>query len=336
MGATRPDVVSEARALAKFIHAEKLTQIDGDGASLWEGYIRDHLDHMRVLATGDEPSFKSICSHLYQTPLTHGFGQSSVHFTRLRDTPASRAYSAAMIIDKLHRLCEAVGVLNVVSPEHVADYSRDVGKFDDLLDAVEERLGIDISPPSVDGSLYGIVNRRGIFCERHFDSMYVAHRLANLDVRSCVEIGGGSGYVAFFARRYGVKTYSIVDLPTVSATQYLILGGSLGAGEVGLFPDQNQPITLVPSTAPDQVDWSVDCVLNVDSLPEMPPSVGQMYLNFARKAGMVLSINQESRVSNGEERQHSVSELAEKDFNRESRVPYWMRTGWVEEIYRPA
>lgn len=128
----------------------------------------------------------------------------------------------------------------------------------------------------------------------------------------------------------GIDKYTIVDLPTVSATQYLILAGSLGVDAVS-FGDA--PIKLVPAHKILDINWEVDCVVNVDSLPEMPSSASRKYVELAGAARVLFSINQESQMKNGEERQMTVSELCKTGYSRQARFPYWMRTGWVEEIY---
>lgn len=175
-------------------------------------------------------------------------------------------------------------------------------------------------------------NTKG-FNERHFDSIYVADRLRRIGAKSVIEIGGGSGYVAHYAMRMGIDRYTIVDLPSVAMVQYIILGCSLGSDQVGLR--SKAPISIFPSTHLGAIDWDVDCVVNVDSIPEMPKATGSDYVRRATAAKLFLSINQESAIEIGEAPLLVVRDLCDGRFHSLARHPYWMRTGWVEEVYAP-
>ena len=79
-------------------------------------------------------------------------------------------------------------------------------------------------------------------------------------------------------------------------------------------------------------------VVNQDSFPEIERAFVVDYLRHIRRfAGRLLSINQEAAaVAAADGRcQHVVSELVDSvgGFVRVSRVPYWLRRGYVEEIY---
>lgn len=182
---------AEASTLGSYIVNNRDFLFPSDDGTIWSEYSKGHAAHMAVMETGIEANFRSLCSHLFQTPLTHGFAQSTHAYTMLRDLPNRRPHLAALILDKLHRLAEALDVIPVTSPEHVQRYVRDAGGFAGLLEKIEDALGIDITPPAVDGSLFGLRTKRGIMCERHFDSLYVAKRLYEMGHRSVVEIGGG-------------------------------------------------------------------------------------------------------------------------------------------------
>lgn len=332
-GVTPHDLSEISRRLADYLHTLGDEIIPPEDGSLWPTYAQRHRDHVELFKLGRPEHLREVCSHLFATHLTHGFAQSALHFTLLRDRADDRVHVAALIIDKLHRLAEALGAMDVMSPEH-GRYERDAAEPEEIIPRLESALDCDLTPPAVDGALYGLRTSKGIFNERHFDSIYVAARLRRLGVRSVVEIGGGAGYVAYYAHRMGIPAYSIIDLPSVAMVQYIILAGSLGERQVGLRAPA--PIRLVPSSRLDDIDWSADCLLNVDSLPEMPPHVGKAYIDRMRgQKGFFLSINQESGAANGKERQLVVRRLCAEGFRAESRHPYWMRTGWVEEIFRP-
>jgi hypothetical protein len=333
LGDTNLDLSVPAKKLSEFIHELSDDMIPSEDGSEWPRYVQNHRDHIELLALGDTDHFRGVCSNLFRTPLTFGYAQAATHFTVLRDRPEQRPLMAAIIIDKMLRLAEALGVRSIMSPEH-GSYEQDVGDLDGLLLSIEESLDCDLTPPLINGALFGLQTVRGIFTERHFEAIYIAARLKKMGgVNSVIEIGGGCGYVAYYAHRMGIAKYTIIDLPSVTMVQYIILAGSLGSNCIGLRTQA--PIRLVPCTLPNEVDWNVDMVLNVDSLPELSPMIAKGYVDNASHATRFFSINQESEAQNGESKQLPVRKLCSDGFAVLSRYPYFMRTGWVEELYRP-
>ena len=84
-------------------------------------------------------------------------------------------------------------------------------------------------------------------------------------------------------------------------------------------------------------DERYDLVINQDSLPEMPPETAAMYISRIRTiAPLFYSINQEAAAPNTDEfRQVIVPELVGRDggYQRLSRNLFWLRDGYVEEVY---
>jgi hypothetical protein len=86
-------------------------------------------------------------------------------------------------------------------------------------------------------------------------------------------------------------------------------------------------------------DRTFDLVLNSDSFPEIPRDVVAGYLRaIARKSRRYFfSINQESEGPMGPHRipQTVVPRLADEvpALSRVQRFPYWLRRGYVEELY---
>ncbi len=70
-------------------------------------------------------------------------------------------------------------------------------------------------------------------------------------------------------------------------------------------------------------------MVKVDSLTELAPEVARADCNAIKsRTGMFLSINHEANP-------FTVRQIAaEADFPRASRAPYWMRRGYVEELFR--
>lgn len=310
-------------------------------ASLWSDYAELYGESLADLAGDDPVRAARVEERLYATPLTHGFLQGHMVHESLTSNPAARLHVGRIILDRLVRLSEAVGAGRVQSREH-GQTQFVLDGLDALFAAIEDRIGSDLTPPRQAGELFGVQLAKGTFSDRHFDGIYGAlraHRIArDFGIRSpaLLEIGGGSGHLAYYARRMGCERFAIIDLPPVLVPQYILLATAFGADVVG-FGHRSEPgIALVNAYAGGAdrfADW--DVVINIDSMPEMAPADAGRYLDRIRPGGLFLSINQESAVQNGDHRQNVVADLArDRGFRCHARMPAWLRTGWVEEVFQ--
>jgi hypothetical protein len=142
-----------------------------------------------------------------------------------------------------------------------------------------------------------------------------------------LEIGGGLGRTAYYARKFGVTDYTIVDIPMTLVAQANFLGRNLGAQSLHLYgEDIHAPhaIKLLPPSAFLQSAAQYDLVLNVDSMTEMAQDTAQAYCDAIHaRATIFLSINHEGL-------DFTVAELMPGGMFQRS--PYWMRPGYVEEL----
>jgi hypothetical protein len=146
-----------------------------------------------------------------------------------------------------------------------------------------------------------------------------------------LEIGGGLGRTALYARQFGITDYTIIDIPVSSLAQGNFLGRVLGEedislyGEAGVSPRQ---IKLLPPAAFLDSSDRYDVVLNVDSLTEIGIVAARQYCSAIRsKADLFLSINHEAN-------NFTVAGLIKEagGGGEYSRTPYWLRRGYIEEI----
>jgi hypothetical protein len=310
-------------------------------ASLWSDYADLYAESLHDLAGEEAAPAVRIAERLYATPLTHGFLQGHLVHESLTSNPAARLHVGRIILDRLVRLSEAVGAGRVQSREHGQTHFV-IEDLDLLFAAIEERIGTDLTPPRQAGELFGVRLAKGFFSDRHFDGIYGAwraHAIARtfgIRAPAFLEIGGGSGHLAYYARRMGCTRFAIVDLPPVLVPQYILLATAFGAETVGFGRRTEPGIALVNAYGEDTdqfAEW--DVVINIDSLPEMAPVDAGRYLDRIRPGGLFLSINQESAVPNGDHRQNVVADLArERGFRCHARMPAWLRTGWVEEVFQ--
>lgn len=318
---------------------------------IWTTISAQQGQFASVLDRGDAGELAGYLVNVSRHDAAVGITQGDREYERLRSDPAYRRFVARLVRDKLYSLAEAVGAAPVENPEQGA-FGRRVRRDDgELVRRISARLGIDVAPPDIDGGLLKIAAGNGLFGERDANAIYTANLLRqttrDVEAPRICEIGGGSGRVAYWSRRLGLRSYTIVDLPHVNVVQGYYALKTLGAGDVALFGEQPVAavagrLQILPAHAIAQLREPLfDLVLNQDSFPEMSAETVTDYLAWitASCRGSMLSINQESKPPYGKGLAHiSVPELTATagGFELTYRFPYWLRRGYVVELYRIA
>jgi hypothetical protein len=158
---------------------------------------------------------------------------------------------------------------------------------------------------------------------------YCARRVAALAKGPVLEIGGGLGYLAGYAHRLGLD-FTIIDLPMTNVAQGYYLMRALGEESVVLEGEAARPGAIkVLSPAHLDSTHAYGLVVNVDSLTEVGSDVASSYLSWiVKNAACFWSVNHEA---NGFTVNARLREFPGWTIER---FPYWMRTGYVEEILR--
>ena len=174
----------------------------------------------------------------------------------------------------------------------------------------------------------GLATGRGTASYRAVQALYQAQRIKHFGAASVVEIGGGLGRTAFYAWQSGVRDYTLVDLPLTGVAQAYFLGRTLGPENVCLFGEERPGIRVLPPTGFLEQSSHPDLVLNVNSLPELSRDAALAYVTEIRhRAARFLSVNHETEA-------FTVAELcAEVGMPAAGRSPYWLRRGYVEELF---
>jgi hypothetical protein len=191
--------------------------------------------------------------------------------------------------------------------------------------------------------VFGIAVDGGVFHYRHVNALYTAVRARDLTAAgdAICEYGGGLGLVALYLHRFGRKDYTLYDLPIVNAISAYFLIGALGDDAVCLDGEPRKPdavkITAGVSCRRER-DKAFALALNQDSFPEIDETIVRDYLRQIRRTTTryFLSINHEVEHAKTSEAKHlNVSTLLAGDagFERCYRMPYWLRRGYVEELY---
>jgi hypothetical protein len=344
------DVAIAERLLRAFRAATEGSEAGSSSQTpdLWTIITAEQGQFASVLRRGDGAELAGYLCNVCRHDATIGIVQGNDEYARIVSDRSYRDSIALMAKDKLVSLAEAVGSLPVENPEQGPFGMNLHVDADDLVAGISQRIGIDITPPDVDGGLFKLSTSGGLFGERDANAIFTALLLRRLSYGSgtprICEIGAGSGRVAYWSRRLGSSSHTIIDLPHVNVVQGYYLLKSVPAERVRLYGEDSSAVapelTIWPNHAIGELrDAEYEIVLNQDSMPEMSRSTVDDYLRWIGRTcrHLFVSINQESRPTYGDDLQQvSVPEAAAAvgGFELLDRYPYWLRRGFVVELYR--
>jgi hypothetical protein len=310
-----------------------VSEFKGSGDSMWTSIADLQKSIHALLMSDDNAGLATLLADPAATNLYYGIDNLvPSHITEMAEDPAKFSIHAGMIADNLYRLAEALGVQKMLRP------SGDPGPtgpnhidVDDLLARIERKLGIALAFKTPLRGEFGLPTSRGMLSYRVALAIYQAYRLKQLGARSVLEIGGGMGRTALYARAVGIECYTIIDIPMSLVVQAGYLAAMLGEDAIHLFGDEGDPDSRIALRPPSVLSslGHIDIALNVNSITEMDLTNARAYVEFARNnAGLFLSINHEINA-------FSAAELFDRRAWKIERFPYWMRSGYVEEIATP-
>jgi hypothetical protein len=202
---------------------------------------------------------------------------------------------------------------------------------------LEKEIGLSLPFPNPFKGEYGIKTNNGIASYRAIQAAYQAWKISaivkSLPNPRVLEIGGGLGRTAYYCRLFGITDYTIVDIPISSLAQGDFLGRVLPEKDLSLFGEacENEivKIKLIPTETFFSSDRKYDLIVNIDSLTELDINIAKRYLQKISEVGTrFLSINHESNT-------FSVNSIWRESsyLNKFYRSPYWLRRGYVEELF---
>jgi len=334
------------QAVSRVVRAYRLAMKEHVPAArgLWDVLEQRNDGFVRALNRGDEDVVGGYLRRMFATDLTWGLGYvAEAVAVSLRDQPEGNVYQLR-VTDLLVALAEAVGASWVTNVEqgldkHIRALDVDLAE---ILRGVERMTGLDLRVPEV-GAGYGCVIDGKKIAPDTIVHSYSVYRLRELGVSSLdriAEIGGGFGCLAMLMFRAGFANYTIYDLPWVNALQGYFLIMSLPEGSIRLYGETEGTLAVEPGWCfAEQDDRSADWVINTNSLPEMGADTARDYVKSIRRVAKqgFFSINMEAKpMVYGYGEQNCVPELVAEvgGLRRISRNRYWMRRGYVEEVYR--
>lgn len=317
-------------------------KIDGDSA--WEGIGQIQASVHDALLETDNTAIRRIFANPGLTDLFYGVDNLCQSLMAPLAAGLEQANLAArqQTEGDIRRLAEAVGVRRWLPPDsefahlHGAaggDSSPDV---EDLLSRLDRKLGLTIDFPTPFSGEIGLPTSRGLATYRSVQALYQAFRVFQEVAPgggAVLEIGAGMGRTIYYLRQMGFTELATIDLPLGVVRQACFLGAVLTPDELWMVGDDPAcaagRICLLPSTLPFRSDH-VRLALNADSLVEMGFEVSARYAEWiSDHADIFLSINHEVAGPR-------VADLADRYFAdaHARRAPYWLRRGYVEEVYR--
>jgi hypothetical protein len=346
------DVENCERLLRAYSRAikDQVPHITSKNEDIWTDIAKRQPVFFRVLESNDPTQLAEYLCNMSRHDATQGTVQGEREYNHLKMSARYRAFIARMAKDKLISLAEAVCAIHCENPEQGAWGVSSQLSIMALAKKIEENIGINIIPPPIDGGLFKIGSEPYQFGERDCNAIYTAWLMRGLLPKgrpiSVCEIGGGVGRVAYWANRLGVSDYTLLDLPHINVLQGFYLLKALPKANICLYGDPGCPpspakvgtsIFIMPGYARNSFDKSFNLVLNQDSFPEIHADIVVDYLEWIKKsATSLLSINHESQPnSTNGKLQNNVSDLIAGvgGFNRVFRQLYWLRKGYVIELY---
>jgi len=235
---------------------------------------------------------------------------------------------------EIDNLLVALGEVDLFNPHGGARYAYDtkpeIKSVEEAIEIVDGIFGGKISFPNPFAGEFGIATSKGLISYRAIQAVYQSILVRRYAAESCLEIGGGMGRTAYFGHLLGLK-YTIIDLPMTIVGQALFLASVLGDDAIWLLGDttpKNGRIALLPPSELHSVG-QVDVVLNVDSLTEMGEKTATEYLAWiSANCETFISVNHEANLFKTIKLCQSLYQSSLR-----SRCPYWLRVGYVEEVF---
>lgn len=313
--------------LSKFYNASpKLA----DAGPIWQDIAASrHSQLIEALESGDALKLASVLDEFGLSQGVSGIEGNDIF--RFGDASCHEAFK---------QLARAIGVLPVFNPEQPSPTHNYCSDFNlPLLAKVEATIGIKLSVPDCFGYRFqgedgGIPTRLPQYCAAAFCAL----RQIGIP-RHVLEIGAGLGNLGFITSQWGTSSYTVIDLPQIAVLSAYFMSKVVGEDHVWLHGEQSARrfARFYPSTCfANAATLKYDLIFNSDSLPEMASEVQDGYMelisNCLSRDGIFLSVNHESDAA-GQSRVYDAVKRNGK-LSIRNRSPFWMRPGYVTEIYQ--
>jgi putative sugar O-methyltransferase len=215
--------------------------------------------------------------------------------------------------------------------------SSDAANPESLIASLDNALAVRLDFPNPFPGESGLRTSRGIVSYRTPQAVFQAWRL--LDVcktaggTKVLEIGAGMGRTVYYAHRFGLTDYTVVDLPATLVGASCYLAAVLGEDAIWMLGDppkeQAGRVRLVPPTWLNGHPERFDVALNVDSFTELRREEAERYVfDLHQRVRVLLSINHENNWF----RVRDIPATLGIDVPT-TRSPCVMRHGYFDEVF---
>lgn len=333
-----PERVSVAERLIaayrKAVADERTAPLRCNDLDLWTTVLRDGLpDLIACVEKGDAAGLAEYLKH---------FGESFVWFGGITtcidgyNANTDPRHVALTYHDKLVCLAEYLDLLPYESPENHFWGKNLHSDPNELVAQIEKVLSISINPPAGIIHTDGLETMNGLFHYRHFNGLYAAIRMHQLNEshEPCCEFGGGLGITAMYAGRLGIRDYTLLDLPITCLLAGHYLLHAVGQDSVVLYGEapKADAIKVLPYWECENLpDKHFALSFNQDSFPEIARKLVETYLREIRRMTKkhFLSVNHEGNYP----KTVACRVREAEGYRRLYRFKYWMREGYLEELF---
>lgn len=290
---------------------------------IWDSIVPGHEEVVKYLLEKDLDNLHNYMSQMFRKPITNGTAQGDRYYDLLtQNADDLQQHVAFSNYDKLLSIMESTGLIPMFSPEEFSNkndflrfYAISVDKYIDMLEYNNDEC--DLSAPKYQGCHFGLQSEsHGLYSDRDIMSLGVALRIAERywdrkDI-SIIDIGAGVGHLAYYLYKLGFKNITLVEIPTVAVSTMYFLNTNL----------ENHNIKVIST---EEFTGKADLVVNVDGLTGYNLDVAKYYVDkISENSKHFLSINREIDP-------FKVCDIT--SMNRVTRVPFWLRRGYVEEDF---
>lgn len=303
-----------------------------DSDDLWYGIESNGLNELAEVLKSNSPELvHEVISGFGSTFTWFGGVSSSIDgFNR----NLSKSHVALTYFDHLVSLAEACGILNVENPESGPWGEALDHDINNLVEKLNKYFGFVVVPPMEIFHVDGLHTNAGLLHYRHINALSIVLNLRKLCIENnkVCEIGGGSGFTAFYSGKLGFK-HSIFDLPITCVLSSYFLLNTFDPSQIELFGEKNKNsiIKVFPYWQLDNVkDKKYSLAINHDGIPEFPKNLIEMYAKtIQRKSSYFLSVNHETFANK------TIKDFfnCNSGYKNVYRYRNWCRAGYVDELF---
>lgn len=317
------------KCLDNFIHKKKFDEIKKDG--VWDKIYNNYHKNIIELIRKDNSLIRVITDDPSTYNLFYGFdGNCKTIKDNQRFT--DKFEYTTLLADKILSFAEYLGILRYNNSEKFRVDLIKI-KVDSLINKIEEKIEIKLKFENPFPGETGILTKKGILTSRELQAIYQAYKLKiffkkkkNIKI---LEIGGGLGRTGFYCYKFGLRDYTLVDLRIPLLCQFNYLSRALSEKIVNFNQNNKNKINLVSPDILFKQNKKYDLVFNSDSFTEIDSLNQKKYVEYIKKNSKYFySINHESN-------KNTVRDLLSfKNVKNLSRNPYWLRKGYLEEVFK--